>query len=236
MKKEFIDSIKSRGYWRINFRPVALATDDALSLNACEDVISQSAVRLRGWDYPHIPGRRGDDTGIERHDKFVQGWVDWMNHREFWRMYTSSQFLHYRALHEDWVERNQLVQNTTQGIPETPVLGVLTNLWLIVEICEFLSRLVSQRGLYQDGVGLSLQFHSGPEARTLWIEDPMRVPFTYDRTTSATVISFERTVTPAEVADPKTLAAEVARHIFDRFGWEPSDEQLAYDIDKLYHL
>jgi hypothetical protein len=236
MNDEFIQSIKSQGYWRINIRPLGIRQADPLTLNSAQQAVRQSSVSLRGWDYPHVPSRTGNDTAIERHDKFVQAWVDWMNHREFWRMYTSSQFIHYRALHEDWRDRDQFGQSGWDRAPEGPVLSVLGNLWLIVEVCEFLARLAAQVGLYEDGARLSIQLHSGPASRALWIDDYRRFPFNYNRTTNAATITFERQLSHVELASPRTIAAEAARYLFDRFGWNPTEDQLVADIDKLYHL
>ena len=70
--------------------------------------------------------------------------ADWMAHREFWRMYESSQFLHYRSVQEDWRERDTWFgqEPTRRGERVAgPVLGVINNLWLFVEVFEFLSRL-----------------------------------------------------------------------------------------------
>jgi hypothetical protein len=107
--------------------------------------------------------------------------------------------------------------------------------WFLTEVYEFLSRLVSQGQLYQAGVAVNIQLHN-TERRTLWIEDPMRAPFMYDRTTSAPSITFTDNPAAAKLADPKRTAAEAIRYFFDRFGWKPTTEQLMGDINKLYQL
>jgi hypothetical protein len=236
VKTEFIESIRSRGYWRVNFQPLHPRKDGPLTLQQCENVVQASGVRLRGWDYPHFPERRGDDTGIDRLADCVQGWIDWSDHREFWRMYTSSQYLHYRAIGEDWPELAHWRDGTSNGASEKPQLGVITNLWLISEATEFLSRLTTTASLYADGLRLSLELHSGISGRTLHIDDTGRTPFSYDRTTQAPVIRFTKEVNAAEAADPRSLAVEAAGYIFDRFGWTPSDEQLLTEVNKLYEL
>jgi hypothetical protein len=237
VKAGFIDSIRSRGYWRVNFQPLHPQTDGPLSLQQCENIVQMSGVRLRGWDYPHFPQRAGDDTGIDRLADCVQGWIDWSDNREFWRMYTSSQFLHYRAIGEDWPERSHWRDARASGASENqPQLGVITNLWLISEVTEFLSRLITSAGLYAEGVRFSLELHSGPSGRSLHIDDTGRAPFSYDRTTQAPVITFTKEISAAEAAEPRALAAEAARYIFDRFGWTPSEEQVLAEINKLYEL
>lgn len=236
MNDQLIDEIRSRGYWRINFRPLALPVPD-LTLTEAQEAVERSSVSLRGWNYPHIPRRTGDDTGIDRLANCVQNWVDWQNHREFWRMYTSSQFLHYRALHEDWREHSDWGDRppTSWGrVLEGPVLSVLGNIWLVVEVFEFLSRL-ARNGLYADGVEVSVELIN-TRGRLLYTEDASRTPFSYDRTTQATSVSYEVTLTAAETQEPKQRAITAVNHIFDRFGWSPNAQQLEKDVEELYQL
>lgn len=241
MNERLWDEIKSRGYWRMNFRPVDPAALNSLTLDQCLRVTQEAEVQLRGWYYPHVPRRVDADSGIRRMDRYVESWTDWMGHRDLWRMYESSQFLHYRALKEDWRQLDTFMPDSapTSGREpiELPVLGVVNNLWLLVEVFEFLARL-HQRGLYGPGADVSLQLHRGTvdDERTLWIEDQRRMPFSYPRTNGAAVLTYKRTFAPAEVVERKQRAAEAARFFFDKFGWTPSDDQLAKEIDDLYRL
>ncbi len=239
MKASLVESIRSRGYWRVNFQPLRPAVNGPLSLHQCSHVVQSNAVRLRGWDYPHFPQRSADDSGLDRMNDYVQGWIDWSGHREFWRMYASSQYLHYRALYEDWTELEHLPASARRptGIPDDkPLLGVVGNLWLIAEIVEFMSRLVTSGGLYEEGLRLSLQLHNGSTGRALSLDDPSRFGFSYARTTEAALIDFNKDLSAADVVEPRKLAIKAARHVFDRFGWVPADEQLESDISKLYKL
>ena len=235
MNPNLIDEIRSRGFWRVNFRPVRLDTPNPLTLNKCFTVVQASSVSLRGWDYPHIASGARDDSGIDRFEHFVQSWTDWLNHREFWRMYTSSQFLHYRALHEDWRSRD-----FGGGRPpvfgsevDQPLLGVTGTIYSLTEVCEFLSRLILQSELYQAGVTVNIGLEN-TAGRELVVDEPMRAPFMYARTTDAASITYIANISPAEVIDPKTLAAKILRYFFERFGWDPPEEQLMADINKLY--
>jgi hypothetical protein len=234
MKDELVEGIKSRGYWRINIRPLVVQDEKQASLSGMLAIVERAAVRLRGWDYPHVPRRNADDGGIELHGDFVEGWIDWAIHREFWRMYSSSQFLHYRAIDDDWTERHPFGQDSVSR-PPAPRFGIISNLWLIAEVFEFLSRLSQQGNLYQRGAEVSLQFNNGPlGSRSLYMDDTERMPFAYARATDASTITFTKRPSPAEIADPQALAITAALYFFDRFGWEPSSDQLQADIRKLY--
>jgi hypothetical protein len=237
---DFIEELRSRGFWRINFRPVHLDSADPLTLDDCFNVVQSASVSLRGWDYPHIASGARNESGLERFENFMQSWTDWLNHREFRRMYTSSQFLHYRALHEDWRTRDYgggrpLIFGDGSSEMDEPLLGVMGTVWFLTEVCEFLSRLVLQGGLYQEGVAIIIKLEN-TAGRSLFVDDTMRAPFMYRRATSAPSITYTRSASPAELVDPKTLAAEVIRYFFDRFGWKPPAEQLTADINQLYQL
>lgn len=234
MKEGLADEIKSRGYWRINFRPLTLS-QPLESLQQCEDLVDQNRVSLRGWDYPHMPRREGDDTGVVRLENAVEGWVDWSGHREFWRMYTSSQFLHYRAINTEWRELDRWGGNppSNWGTPiEGPVLGVIDNAWMITEACEFLSRLHAN-GLYDDGVELKIQLMNTKD-RTLWIDATRRSPFSYDRKTGAESLTFARTLGPEQLENPRAITVDALAYFFDKFGWQPAEGQLTEIVSDLY--
>src|SRR3989338_273974 len=107
-EKEIIAKIKSRGYWKVQFRPTVFNKTLMPDRNALRDIVQKNSVEIRGWDYPHIshwsnPQQRRPTVG----DDFVEGGVDWSEFVEFWRMYQSGQFIHLFGVHEDWFDRNQ---------------------------------------------------------------------------------------------------------------------------------
>lgn len=237
MNDDFLESIKSRGYWRVNVRPTQPPREE-VALGACLPVIERASVSLRGWDYPHVPHREGKDAGVERHQSYIQAWTDWLSHREFWRMYRSGQFLHFRALNEDWRDREHgAAEQAWNRMGPGPVLGVTSNLWFIAEVFEFVSRLVQQNpALYDGGAEVRLLLVSGDTRRSLWIDDRTRMPFSHDKATNAPEISYAVPVSAEELADPKTQAERAAKHIFERFGWDASADQLRSEVERLYDL
>lgn len=219
MTQEFIKKIKSRGYWRINFQP--LVDKEKLEvLSNCKEIVEKNKVELRGWDYPHFPRRTGADTNLIPGENYYEGWVDWWNHKEFWRMYKSGQFLHYLALREDWFEDSEWDQQLSQKIKPMTVLGILGSVvYQVTEIFEFLSRLTSN-GLYDEGVRVSVSLNN-IKGRGLWIDDPRRMPLFYELETGAEKLTFEKEYTKDQIlSTPKELAFEIIMKIFDSFGWE----------------
>ncbi len=232
MKPELIEKIKSRGYWRINFQP--LVHVQKLKLGECRDIVEKYNVELRGWNYPHFPRRIGDDTGLDPCENFYEGWVDWRNHTEFWRMYESGQFLHYLALREDWMESDDWVNVHQLRISPKTVIGIIGSIiWQLTEIYEFLSRLTTT-GIYDDGVRVFISLNN-TKGRKLWIDDTIRIGFSTDYKTGAEKIEFTKKYTKEDViTTPKELAFEVIIYICDRFGWNrASVEVIKKDQDDL---
>ena len=96
MKEGLLEKIKSRGYWRVNIQPLT-ATIRLDTLQKCREVVDKSSVELRGWDFPHIPRKNDQTTGGAPVGSYYEGWVDWENYKEFWRMYKSGQFFHFNC-------------------------------------------------------------------------------------------------------------------------------------------
>jgi len=214
MMEGLSDKIRSVGHWRVNFRPLE-ALAERLSFGQCESAVNDNRVELRGWDYPHVSRRQDDTHGYARAGEYVENWIDWEVHSEFWRMYRSSQFLHYRALWED------LDDNRYNGRPRPSahVLSVGSAIYSITEIFEFLFRLV-RAGVYPLGVKalISLENTAG---RQLWINESTRMPFSEPKLTGASSIGIERTihVRDATGSDHRISMSAIVE-IFEHFGWD----------------
>lgn len=231
MKEELLKKIKSRGYWRVNFRPLE---DKRLKLSDCRELIEKNSVELRGWDYPHFPRREGEDTGLEPGENFYEGWIDWWNHSEFWRMYESGQFVHYCALREDWFENDGWAVESYKKIKPGMVLNVIGSLnYQLTEIYEFLLRLTSA-GVYDSGAQVFIALNN-TKGRKLWVSDFMRADFIIEHKTGAENIGFEKLYTKEEIfAKSKELALEAILYFADHFGWNnPSLDVIKKDQEDL---
>lgn len=231
-----IDLIKTKGFWRINFEPLTYA-DKKLTLSQCKELVDKNAIHLRGWDYPHVPQRHGDDTASEPGDIYWQGWLNWEgeNHKEFWRMYQSSQFIHYLGLREDWLNDFQIRsvwEQANRTYSPGQALGVVATTYQITEIFEFLSRLIVD-GLYEDGVKVSISLNN-TEGRELIVDQFTRVGFSSPKKTSAPTISFSNQYMKEEIeSGARDKALEVIIHFFERFGWTPPNiEVIKADQEK----
>ncbi len=233
MKPDLINKIKSRGYWRINFQPL-VATQKLKTLSECMDIVEKNQVALRGWNYPHFPLRRDDLASIETGNNFYQGWIDWWNHKEFWRMYQSGQFLHYLAIREDWFEEDGWYQDLAKQIKPRMALSVVGTIYQITEIYEFLSRL-ARSDMYNEGVDVNISLNNTLN-RKLWLDDSRRAPFSYDRKTGTEKIEIPKHKYEKDklINQTRDLALEVIIYIFERFDWpQPPLETIKRDQDNL---
>lgn len=235
--EELIKKIKSKGYWRILFEPNSDQTK-LTPLKECREIVDRNSVHLRGWDYPHIPRRTGNDTALEPGDNYWQGWLDWedYHHKEFWRMYQSGQFIHYLGLYEDWVtdpKFNSMWEREAKTMGQGGGLGITSTVFLITEIYQFLSRLATNN-LYDEGVNVSISLNNTKD-RQLYVDSYSRIPLSYSRKTSADNIKFEESYKKEEIlADPKELAFQTIIYFFERFGWDnPNIETIKTDQENL---
>lgn len=232
---KLIEKIKTKGYWRIHFEPLS---DNHLNpLIRCKEIVEQNSIELRGWDYPHIPKRTGSDTGFEPGNNFWQAWLEWdeYGHNEFWRMYQSGQFIHYRALSEDWNPDRfyqSIWEKTGKKIKSGEIIGVLSTVYLITEIFQFLFKLINA-DLYQQGMKVSISLENTMH-RQLYADDFMRLPFITDKKTASSRIVFIETYSKKQILNnSKKLALQVILHFFERFGWTPSETMIDSDQEKL---
>lgn len=224
MNEALLERIRTRGHWRINFRPRAYVPQ-ILSLPRCKELVESNKVQLRGWDYPHI--QRNEEHGGQRPaGEYYESWTEWQNHLEFWRMYRSAQFLHYLALREDWLEESNWPTDLARSIKPLGALGIVGSIYQITEIFEFIFRL-ARTGLYSTGVEVSIVLHN-TENRALWVDDARRMPFFEARLTGAPSIKIVRELTGEELlfGDAK-LSISATLELFENFAWQPSPELVA---------
>jgi hypothetical protein len=217
MKSQVLDTIKSRGHWRVNFQPLT-ASRRLKSLGDCRDIVERNSLELRGWDYPHFPRDTGSDTELRLERSYCEAWIDWSKAKEFWRMYQSGQFIHYVALLEDWdvVELQDREETKQDGR-----LSLVGAIYRLTEVYEFASRLTRDRErIYADGVRIAWSLHH-TAGRALWLEEPLGLPFmrTY-RCRQEQVDLGDRVFSPAQLLQTSRDAAyEAIVYLFQNFGW-----------------
>ncbi|MGR4842458.1 hypothetical protein ACIPSK_07480 [Rhizobium sp. LARHSG275] len=224
MQEGLAEKIKAIGHWRVNIRPLQ-PIDPPLAMNECHERVAKANVSLRGWDYPHIQ-RNTEHGGAANVGTYAENWCDWSNHVEFWRMYRSGQFLHYRALSED-------LSNEGQNRPAGPALSVLGAVYTVTEATEFLSRLYNG-GLYKDGASINVTLGKSAD-RQLWISEFDRMPFYDEKRTNAEELVIERSLLAAELeGEAGAVSLSILLELFDHFGWNPDTSLIQRDQERFY--
>lgn len=141
---DILEKIHSSGYWRVQIRPTHFDEKRLKNLKKSWDVVEESVVMLRGWDYPHI-NLDTKEHGIN----YVGSSVDFGSSKESWRLYQSGMFIHHFACMEDYViDPNDTGYTSIRTpSPSGKYLGVLATLYSLTEIFIFASRLATRKVL-----------------------------------------------------------------------------------------
>lgn len=252
MKEGLLEKIESRGYWRFLFHPVEFK-EDRLTRVECYEAVQRNNVTLRGWDYPHIePQGRGDGRGLaEIIEDGCESWTDWADAIEFWRFYRSGQFLHYRALREDWPDKHdEMFHGFTEELAEkmganynkqTPRDNPFPNntqleyvgvIYEITEVFEFWRKMVSDLPeVYESGLSASVEVHNSSN-RQLVNSDFMRGGIRGRKSAMQTIV-VPKTMSPQDVVlDTVNQTLDVIMELFDAFGFAPSRETVLTEIER----
>jgi hypothetical protein len=222
-----VKTIRSRGYWQVQLRPVAFEEKRISSLAALEHALRRAHVQLRGWDYPHIDERQGE---IGRHKDFVQGTANFGAHHEVWRLYQSAQFVHLFTMMEDWLE----VYGGKYDVKPGEILEVNATLWMLTEMFLFFGRLVEALNLTGDVVvSYKLVGLAGRQLQTL---DPLRHPLMEWRKAATELHEYGDDVTRPSatlIGSARDLAVAEALKLYERFHWEPDRASVVEEQRKL---
>ena len=219
MKDGLLEKIRGYGHWRVNIRPQS-PLPERLDLRRCQEVVEQSCVSIRGWDYPHISRRNDEQSGAERAGDYFENWCDWRSQIEFWRMYRSGQFISYNALNDD---------AEGYGQPGVGALNIVDAIYTISEFTDFAGRLMANVP-FVEGVRVAIGLNE--TAGRQLSAGRNRIPFFEPKTTQASSIKVERQISPGD--DTQELAIDIMAELFDHFGWNPDKSQLRGDQTKFY--
>lgn len=222
-----LSQILERGYWRSVIRPLRFEQERIGDIRRLYPLVAERAVRFKSWDYPFS----GSADTLRVANDWVEQSLVWNHHRDYWRFYQSGQFVHYRALAEDWgVIADRWATQT--GGPPGALVPVYDTLYRFTEIFEFAARLaiseeynagshlhvavlvknLNNRELYNDAsvVGRRLLLSSKP-AQAESYEHSLDLPVS------------------ELIAAPRSLALREAERLFRLFHWQPG-------LDLLQHM
>jgi hypothetical protein len=221
MTTELIDKIKSRGYWRVIIKPTKFNKNSIPSLDECRQLIEESKVDLRGWDYPHLP-RLGEGLvkGVDWIEASTESMI-WIPITEYWRFYQSGQFAHLINCEEDWVSRDQLQIQNWRNLPlPERVLSISNTVYRVTEIYEFAARLATKE-IFSSDLSITVELH-GMKDRGLVITARMRAPLLENYICRVNDLPYPPKVVSIEtlLAQSSELAFENIVWFFERFNWQ----------------
>jgi len=215
-----LDKIRTRGYWRVVIRPASFEEKHIPNYAGLLSIVEKNSVRLRGWGYPHVDHRNPPLRGAD----WVGQETEWDYFLEVWRLYLSGQFIHTFAITGDWRDQssNWPAEN---GWAPSRYLYYIDTVYEFVEIFEFAARLaLSPAGA--PSMLVEVQLH-GLQGRRLVSTDIM-VCLSGDFVTQMSDWNHRWEGSQTDlIARPHELAAEAARELFARFGFDVSVQTLA---------
>lgn len=181
-----------------------------------ETFISEQAVRLRGWPVPMVSSR----DAVRRYGRWIAQDSQSIYHVEAWRMFTSGQFLHRRALATDVNDAGELRETDPRATGAVALWDVLL---YVVEVAELGARMATRLGCETVTFEVSLQKIEG---RELISGDRLRQLFG-PYLSSAESFATHRSVDVGELlTEPRTVGVQMAQRLLRQFGVEVSDQIL----------
>jgi hypothetical protein len=142
-EKQLLDKIRTRGHWRVVFRPQVFK-QRITSLKQLFVIVEEKRVDMGGWRFPFIPDHPSDLKNGQRHiDKDWVGQIHvWEHHLEAWRCYSSGQFSCITSMPWDWRDQSGWwPAEMTPGWKPNAVVGILHIAQMVSQALEFFVRL-----------------------------------------------------------------------------------------------
>jgi hypothetical protein len=215
-----LEEIRSRGHWDVRIRP-AIFQPTRLPLSELRQVLIDARVNYRGWELPYViagvPEIGTDWISLETQQQ---------NGLQSWRFFQSGQFAAALGFLDDWNEK--LPYDRYAEETKGKLLSILDVVFSLTEIFGLAGRLTTS-DVYRDerSVVIDLTLH-GLQKRQLYGRGIHQISSFSGYTTAAKEITYTVTLPKEEIiANPQELACKTAQYIFERFGWNPSDQLLA---------
>lgn len=215
--------IKSRGHWQIIVRPCEFNNLRLEDVSKLAKIIEQTAVSLRGWDFPHIGRERLAPQG-----DWVRDEINWDGIIESWLFFQSSLFHFLRGYRDDWRDESSFFKKWP-GWESGKFLNVHDTIFCGVEIYEFAARLAaSVPGTDRIRITISLNALQG---RHLYMNSESRRHlhsewFKSDLKDFQWEEEIERTTL---MARPRDFSSKFTTELLKRFNWE-NPERVVQEI------
>lgn len=217
----------SSGYTDIAIQP---GTYDStrLSPERLDSVLIDHVVRLRGWPVPRVDQR----DPIDRHGTWIAQDItaQVVEHEEAWRLFTSAQFLHRRALTTDLHPGNPVLAATHPTA--TGAVAVWDVLLYMVEVAEFGARWATT--LECDSMTFEIALNNVSGRQLISGDRKREIPNTL--IIKANEVPASHTMTTTQLlTDPRSAGVDLAQRILRQFGADiPNQVLLDYQAETFH--
>ena len=220
---EFLEKIKSRGYWKIIIHPATF--DQARIENTAElhRILQKSYVQYpkRRWEFPHYhasaPVQEANDWIGRESEREV--------YLELWRFYQSGQFVSIKGMYEDWRDNSKLFA-IPDGWQPGKFLNVEDTLLQFSEVFDLASSLMFSP-VFDAQIRVKISAHNLIGRCLKLVLDGKENARLKTFTTSVNEIPYMIDLTPFKlVGRHRDLALPPAVQLFQQFGWNPGIEYL----------
>ncbi len=230
---DLFDKIRSTGYWEVTIRPDGFNSEKIDSLSNCRELLQNSIVSLRGWDYPHIEAHI-----ITNGQDYIEHKTDYTDHPnfgyvEYMRLYQSAQYYHIFALREDYSNLSEkvLLLPMQSPSPSGRYMSILSTVYTLTEIFAFASKFYSQ--IDCTSIKIKIELH-GMADRQLFFYDSSR-DLRRDYRSAIPDIEYEKIILKEElIATFDKLALNSTAYIFERFNWNISSPMMFSEEQKKF--
>ncbi|WP_027497651.1 RNA-binding domain-containing protein [Rhodococcus sp. JG-3] len=200
----------SSGYTDIALRP-GNYDNKRLSPERLDSTLIDHVVRLRGWPVPMVDQR----DPIDRHSAWIAQDItaQIVEHEEAWRLFTSAQFLHRRALATDLNPDNPILAATHPQA--TGAVAVWDVLLYMVEIAEFGARWATT--LECDSLTFEIALRNVSGRQLISGDRKREIPSNLIITSNEVPASHTITTTKL-LTDPRSTGVDLAQSILRQFG------------------
>lgn len=221
---DVVTKARSRGHWEVAIGPADYQARRLENVADLAPLVWRTRVATFGRGFPVASD---DDERTRIGADWAEQDVDFGRHVGAWRLYQSGQFVATYGFWDDWFEAEG-DGPWADGAPPPPGEALMLEpaLWTLTEVFEFAARLA-----LTDAGGETMQVRiaaKGLRGRALRFTSRDRAGFIVPPRATTDQYAPDALVIPrAElVAAPGERAAEFARELFRRFGWDPSLEML----------
>jgi hypothetical protein len=224
-----LDQISEGPYYSLRIVPAAPRRKSLAEMRA---IVSDNAVSIRGWDFPHAR-----DPETYTGDAYVFGVIDWDRHRELWRAYPSGQFLYIGSVWDIYPHtqvrlmdeiRSQVV--IASDAQKQSVSGAISFVGIIYAVTEFyifaarLSSSIEAAGL----IRIQVVLHN-VEGWALASGEPSVIWHSFRQAQVPRISSDREIAATTLVGDPLGSGRVAIREILEKFNWHDVSDRTIGD-------